>query len=133
MAVTVKKKSAGKPSKNLGVAKSQSSALLMHDAFIGAIKEAIGNTKVEHPDGSITEANEIVAAIGGKSPMANVGLSASRTIPLEKYSNIKIQVSLNAPAEMNEDDINSTFEFVKGWVDQKMGELTSEYTPENQG
>jgi hypothetical protein len=127
MGVTVKKKTkpaaAAKKLKPSEDNKEQSSAMLTHDAFITAIKEAIGNTQIEHPDGSVTTANEIVAAVAVKGPMANVGMSASRTIPLAKYDNVKIQVSLNAPAEMTEDDINATFEFVKEWVDSKMVQI----------
>jgi hypothetical protein len=81
----------------------------------------------EYPDGTSTETKEEVSGpIVVKPPMANVGVSMGMTFPTQPYANIKFNVSLFIPCAVDIDEINETYASVKGWVDERVGELSSE-------
>jgi len=61
-------------------------------------------------------------------PMANVGYGIDRTVNLGDFESLKIHVTLHVPSEVDEDEIEANYNFCKGWVEQKMEEVISEYT-----
>lgn len=61
-------------------------------------------------------------------PMANVGYGIDRTVNLGDFESLKIHVTLHVPSEVDEDEIEGNYNFCKGWVEQKMEEVISEYT-----
>jgi hypothetical protein len=88
----------------------------------------------EYPDGTATETKEDVGApIIQTEPMANVGLNMGMTIPIQPYQNIKFQVSLFLPCKVDADDINATYEQVKGWVDERVEEIHNEIAGQLEG
>jgi hypothetical protein len=81
----------------------------------------------DHPDGTKTHTTEDVGGpIIMKPPMANVGVSMGMVIQTEPFNNIKFSVSLNIPCAVDVDEINETYAQIKGWVDDRVGEITDE-------
>ena len=73
-----------------------------------------------------TESNQqILGEVQGftENP-CNVGFSATMTRNLGNYENVKVMVSLYYPCMAEE--IDETFDNVKGWVDKKMGDVLEE-------
>lgn len=64
--------------------------------------------------------------------MANVGFSISRSINMGDFESLKMQVSINIPSEVDEDEIEDNYQFAKGWVEQKMNALAQEYVGEDE-
>jgi hypothetical protein len=58
---------------------------------------------------------------------ANVGVTASRTINLGEYNNVKLGVSIHFPCAPTPDAIEETYQFCFNWVDSKMTALTEEH------
>jgi energy-converting hydrogenase Eha subunit F len=63
-------------------------------------------------------------------PTATVGMHARATKNLGDYNSVQIGVSLEMPCYVGEQD--AIYEFVKGWVDDRMEALANE-VEENQG
>ncbi len=87
-----------------------------------AVKEQNEKEKVEQVD---VEGAESIQPTG--KPMANVGYGIDRTINLGDFESLKIHVTLHVPSEVDEDEIDGNYEFCKGWVEQKMNEVSAEY------
>ena len=58
---------------------------------------------------------------------ANVGITASRTINLGEYNNVKLGVSIHHPCAPTPEEIEKTYEFCVNWVDAKMAGLTKDH------
>lgn len=87
-------------------------------------------------EGSPEEFYEVVPAgaesvVESHKPMANVGYGLDRTINLGDYESLKVHVTLHVPSEVDEEEIEGNYEFCKGWCEQKMEEVVSEYVTEN--
>lgn len=96
------------------------------DGKTSEIKSAIAEVVTQHKDGAKTVEQEEIAVASGAGPMANVGVRASRTFNMGDYNSVKIEVSLNVPCPVDENEIEQTYVFAAGWVDQKMNEKGDE-------
>lgn len=56
-----------------------------------------------------------------EDPPCNVGVNMATTVNLGNYESVKLGVSLHVPCKHEE--INDTFDFARGWVEEKMTEL----------
>lgn len=104
------------------------SIALPSGGIVDEFKSIVGSTFVKHKDGAQESKSEEVAVAKVEKLHANVGVKMARTINTGNYESSKIEVSLHAPADMNEDDINATFDFAVSWIDAKMNELVTKYT-----
>lgn len=92
--------------------------------------------KTQHPDGSVVEekipvAGDIPQAEGIiDEPSANVGVSVGLTKNLGNYESLKVTVSLYVPCKPEEEEIEATYEAVKGWVDGKISDINAEVEAE---
>lgn len=99
--------------------------------FGKAGKPLQATVSVKEPDKA--EESEQVDVEGAESiqpvhtPMANVGYGLDRTINLGDFESLKIHVTLHVPSEVDEEEIEGNYEFCKGWVEQKMNEVSAEY------
>lgn len=85
---------------------------------------AKAEVSVKHKDGSVEESEvEVGEERMFIDPPCNVGLSLGFTQPdkQNQYANTKVSVSLFVPCKHEE--IEETFEFVQGWVDDKVAEI----------
>lgn len=57
---------------------------------------------------------------------ANLGVSASQTLNVGKYESVRVEVSLHMPSGADEDELDSTYEFVQEWVGERLGKLVAE-------
>ncbi len=89
------------------------------------IQEAVATVVKHHKDGSMEETSEVVGAVHGKGPFANVGMVLARTFNLGNFENVKVSVSLHVPCPVDEQEIDDTYTFVSGWLDGKMNELAA--------
>lgn len=80
-------------------------------------------TKTEHPDKSVSEQN-VEVPVATVVPMCTVGISGGLTVNLGNYNSAKFSVSLSMPAEAK--DVESTFEFIKKWVENKITQMQKE-------
>lgn len=88
----------------------------------------------EYPDGTSTEtAEDVGEPVVATGPQANVGVSMGMTIPIAKFHNIKFSVSLFVPCAVDPEEINQTYEQVKGWVDERVEEINTEITSQLEG
>lgn len=88
-----------------------------------------GTVTIEHKDGSTEHQEEAVGKVVGlsKGALAYVGMRASKTIPLAKYENMKIEVSLTYPVP--HEQLDEGFKFVEQWVDGKMHHVLDNLDP----
>lgn len=84
-----------------------------------------GKISKETSTGAATEKTEVLGTVIESEPMCNVGISGGFTRNIGNYNSVKIQVSLHIPCA--EDDIESTFDYIQDWVDEKMGSIWDEY------
>lgn len=84
-------------------------------------------TTVKFPDGSVTE-KHTETQHPFEVPVCDVQLSAGQTVNIGNYNSVRFSVSLKMPCEPK--DVDSTYEFVKNWVDNKMQELQQEVQPD---
>lgn len=111
----------------------------VHSAKIGPdqsgvsdeIQVAVGEVVKKYKDGSEDKKSEEVGVVYGPGPFANVGVRAKRTINLGDYNSVQIEVSLHCPSTISEKEINETFGFVSGWVDDRMQEICEKLEPSN--
>ena len=92
------------------------------------LETAVGMVTVSHKDGSKEESSEELM-VTGPGPFANIGVRAKVTINLGNYENVQIEVSIFLPSVAKESEINDTFTYATGWIDEKMQELSEKYTP----
>lgn len=55
-----------------------------------------------------------------EGPQTNVRCEVGMTINLGNYQSAKINVSLEAPSNLDTDSLDKTFEFLKNWCDAKL-------------
>ena len=86
------------------------------------------NTSVQHSKtGSAVVKEQIKGMVEVPPAYAKVGVTASRTINLGEYNNVKLGVSIFFPCAPTEEAIEKTYEFCIGWVDGKMESLTKDH------
>lgn len=107
---------------------SHSIAIPHGGGILEELKTATGKVLIKHKDGSVENKSEEIAVTAVTSPHASVGVKMARTINTGNYESSKLEVSFYAPCDMNEDDINETFDFAVSWLDGKMNELITKYT-----
>jgi hypothetical protein len=91
------------------------------------IEQPMAVVSKTYPDGTYTEEQSPVGEPGQvPAPHATVSVSMGMTVPTVQYGNIKFQVFLACPCEVNQESIDGTYEEVKGWVDAKVGEIHEE-------
>lgn len=88
-----------------------------------------GKVSIKNPDGSETLTEIPIKEVIVAKPMVNVGMSAAHTHNLGNYSSAKISVSLFVPCAAEE--LEETYGFIKGWVNEKMVEVIAEITGNN--
>lgn len=130
MPVSMKKKKQSQPQTLVADHESSSHSISIPSpdgGIVEDLKTAVGHVLVQHPDGAKESNSEQVAVSAVKGPSANVGVKMGRKINTGNYSSSTVEVSLHAPCDLSEDDINSTFDFAVQWVDSKMAELLTKY------
>lgn len=50
--------------------------------------------------------DEVLGSVASTTPMANVGLTYSRSINMGNYESVKVAVSIHMPSEPDEENIN---------------------------
>lgn len=90
------------------------------------LKQAVATVTKQHKDGSSSETHEVVKEQIFDGPAANVGVSIGLTRNLGNYESVKITVSLFMPCNPVEEEINSTYDEVKGWVDTRIEHINQE-------
>lgn len=91
-------------------------------------QEVIGKSHVKPKHGEAVDETEVVAVAQISGPTANVGYNIARTINLGDFESIKISVDIHVPSEVDEDEIEANYEFVKGWCEEKIEAIVKEYT-----
>lgn len=86
------------------------------------------STEVKHgKTGAEVVKEEIQSMVEVKTPYANVGVTASRTINLGDFNNVKLGVSIYRPCNDTEEAIEEAYEFCVAFVDDKMEALTKDH------
>jgi len=85
-----------------------------------AVKTA---TSVQHKKTGAIVKEEVKEMVEVPAAYANVGVTASRTIPLQDYANVKIGVSIHRPCANTEDAIEQCYDFCIEWVNERMEAL----------
>ena len=87
-------------------------------------------TTVEHSKTGADVVKEEILAMAEVPPVhAMVGITASRTINLGEYNNVKMGVSIYHPCAPTEKAIEACYQFCMGWVDDHMKALCEEHDP----
>ena len=108
-------------------------AAIIHKKGKGAVPEATKvavktSTSVQHSKTNTAVVKEQIKSMAEVPPAyANVGVTASRTINLGEYNNVKLGVSIFHPCAPTPEAIEETYEFCIGWVDGKMEALTKDH------
>jgi len=84
-------------------------------------------TTVKHGKTSAVVKEQVQELVAVPAVYANVGVTASRTIPLEEYANVKLGVSIYRPCENTDEAIQECYEKCVAWVDEKMTGLCEEH------
>ena len=98
-------------------------------------KTGMATVTAQLPNGGTVEKSGTVDPPEGATAFVdapcNVGVSLGHTKALKQFENIKFQVSLHMPCTAEE--IDQTYDFVKDWVDNKLGDLVDEITESMKG
>lgn len=78
----------------------------------------------------VNTVEQVADFVGKDNHRANVGFSVGRTINMGNYEALKIQVSINVPSIVSEEEIEGNYTFAKDWVESKMIEIIADYNPE---
>jgi len=92
----------------------------------GPVSTVAGNVTITDSHGGETKSQVKLGKVVEAPVMANVGVRCSRTVNLGDYNSVKIEVSLYIPCPVDEAVIDANYDFVMGWVNGKMEEVTSE-------
>ena len=85
-----------------------------------------GTVEKHYSSGGSDSTSEVVGEVKTDQPTCNVGVSMSFTKNLGNYESLKVSVSLFAPCTPTAEDIEATYEQVKGGVDGKVSEVQAE-------
>lgn len=89
--------------------------------------QAISHETVIDKTKAVThEKQEVVASMQSAEPVCNVGVSAKYTKNLGNYESASLQVSLHIPCK--KEDIDTTFEWGRDWVNNRMEQLVNDLT-----
>ncbi len=59
---------------------------------------------------------------------ATIGMNLSRTINMGQFESLKMSVFISVPSQVDEDEIEGNYQFCKDWCEEKLNELSEEYT-----
>lgn len=93
-------------------------------------KEAHGEVKKQHPDGSTDEAKESLGVVVSNSPLATVNVSLGMTKNLGNFESLKMSVSCTIPSLVTEEALEKAFDFAKGWCDDHLNQIVAEVNSE---
>lgn len=81
---------------------------------------------VHHADKTVTHKNESKPMVFAEPPCV-VTMTGGQTINIGNYSSVRFDVGLSMPCKPSE--VESTYEFIKGWIDMRLMELQKEVKP----
>jgi len=87
---------------------------------------AVGTVEKQYSSGGTESISEKVAEVVSEQATCNVGVSMAFTKNLGNYESLKVSVSLFMPCIPTPEEIEDTYEEVKGWVDGKISAIQSE-------
>lgn len=126
MGVVIKGKGDTGVTKTAGIKKVYA-AQQVSDANDIEAKAGVGKVEQQFKDGSVVETTEqVMEPEMFDQPTANVGLSVGVTRNLGNYESVRFTVSLFCPCRPTPEEIEHTFEEVRGWVDNKINQINSE-------
>ncbi len=88
------------------------------------LKQSVLKTEVEHPEGGVSQTQEVLEETVYTQPTCNIGLALGFTQNVGNYSNVKATVSLFAPCYPNE--VDDVFDGIKEKVEEKLALLMAE-------
>ena len=91
---------------------------VLNEAVAIMTTEALGKTK---------ETQEMVGLTLKEGPTTEIMVELGFTKNLGDYQSARFHVSLKAPSNLDTDSLDKTYEFVKGWCDNKMGAMIDEF------
>jgi len=81
---------------------------------------------VHHADKTVTHKHKSEPMVF-KEPPCVVTMTGGQTINIGNYSSVRFDVGLSMPC--NPSEVESTYEFIKGWIDMRLVELQKEVKP----
>lgn len=94
--------------------------------------EASG-TKTKKDAGQVTSETSwqtVLGVVEADEPLANVGFRASMTKNLGNYESVRIEISVYMPCAARQKQIDKAYEYVKGYVEDRMEAELSELESE---
>ena len=113
---------------NMKKGNATSKTASVQDVTKAAVKTG---TSVQHSKTGAIVKEDIKGMVEVPPAYANVGVTASRTINLGEYNNVKLGVSIHHPCAPNPEAIEACYEYCVGWVDEKMAGLTKDHDAES--
>lgn len=92
---------------------------------------AVGMVSAEYKDGSAKYAQEKIKDVAPTSlPMASVEFSIGLTRNLGNYESVRIHVGVTMPCPATPDEIDNAYHEAKGWVDNRIEQVSAEIDSE---
>lgn len=89
-------------------------------------KTGVASVTKEFKDGTVVDETTNLSSVQSTSPLATVYVSMSLTRNLGNFESVKVNVGVTLPCVATPDEIETTYEEAKGWVDAKILGITQE-------
>lgn len=90
------------------------------------LTQIYGVASVTDQNGVVKETITPVALSLAEGPQTRVKCAVGMTINLGNFQSARIDVSLEAPSNLDTDSLDKTFEFIKNWIDVKSSAMKAE-------
>jgi hypothetical protein len=92
------------------------------------ISQLFGASSVTDKNGVVVkeEITPLSLVLNEGEPTTKIKCGLGMTINIGNFQNVKVDVSLEAPSNMDTDSLDSTFAFVKNWCETKLMAMKTE-------
>lgn len=90
------------------------------------IVDVVGVSSVTDKTGAVVEKTESLGLVVVEGPLAEVNVELGFTKNLGNYQSARLQVGIKVPSNIQQDALDSSFEYAKQWCDAKLQSMIKE-------